>query len=118
MSFYRNFIIAVASLGLSTAVLAAQGPNAAAGHAGAANKQEIQQATATSAESLKVDINKATVEELAKIKGMNHAKAKSIVSYRKKHGEFKSLDELKEVRGFKKMNEKALKDIQGQMTIG
>ena len=53
-----------------------------------------------------------------KVKGLNAARAKAIVTYRKKHGDFKSIDELKEVKGFKKMNEKKMQEYQDQLTVG
>ncbi len=53
-----------------------------------------------------------------KVKGMGAARAKAIVMYRKKHGDFKSTDELKEVKGFKKMNEKKMNELTEQLTVG
>jgi competence protein ComEA len=66
----------------------------------------------------KVDLNKATAKELMKVKGMGAARAKAIVMYRKKHGDFKSVDDLKEVKGFKKMNEKKMQELSDQLTAG
>ena len=42
----------------------------------------------------------------------------SFVSYRKKRGEFKSLDELIAVKGLKKMKPEQLKTVQDQLTLG
>lgn len=47
-----------------------------------------------------VDINTASQKELEAVKGIGPAKAKAIVDYRKKNGNFKSLDDLKSVPGF------------------
>jgi competence protein ComEA len=49
-----------------------------------------------------VDINTATLSELESVKGLGPAKAKAIVAYREKNGNFKSLDELDNVKGFGK----------------
>lgn len=65
----------------------------------------------------KVDLNKATVKDLMKVKGINASKAKAIVSYRKKHGDFKSLDELSQVKGFKKLKAEDLKQITDQLAM-
>ncbi len=65
----------------------------------------------------KVDLNKATIKELTKVKGITPAKARAIVSYRKKNGDFKSTDDLKNVKGFNKMSEEKLKAILDQLTI-
>ncbi len=120
MSFYRMFIAAVAAMSLATAVFANEE------NANASQQPEATQAVqvadsgraAEDQVQAKVDLNKATVKQLAKVKGLSMAKARSIVSYRKKHGDFKSLDDLKMVKGFKKMDEKTMKEIQDQLTIG
>lgn len=123
MSFYRTFIAAVAAMGLATAVFAEDATTNAAPATDknqAAQTQSVDQAantTATDATQDKVNLNKATAKELAKVKGVSMSKAKAIVAYRKKHGDFKSLDELKEVKGFKKMDDKTLKGIQDQLDV-
>jgi comEA protein len=145
MSFYRSLIVAVAAMGLATSVFAAddaattnaattnettaQAPADANQQPAQANQTANNDANANQANSgdasnmtadagEKVDLNKATAKDLMKVKGLNAAKAKAIVSYRKKNGDFKSVDDLKEVKGFKKMNEKTLKKIQDQLTVG
>lgn len=65
----------------------------------------------------KVDLNKATVKDLMKVKGLNATKAKAIVAYRKKHGDFKSVEALKEVKGFKKMKDDEMKKIVDQLSV-
>ena len=47
-----------------------------------------------------VDVNTASVTELSKVKGIRTKDAKSIVHYRDKHGNFKTLNDLKKVPGF------------------
>lgn len=55
------------------------------------------------AASSSVNINTADAETLAKIlKGVGPAKAEAIVEHRKKHGPFKSLDQLAGVSGIGK----------------
>ena len=127
MSFYRKLIAAVAAMGLATAVFAADentqssadetaAPQAVTTTAEATTTTTATESTTTTQE--KVNVNTASAKDLMKVKGLNSAKAKAIVSYRKKHGEFKSLDELKQVKGFKKMNEKSMQDLQDQLTVG
>lgn len=128
MSFYRSLITAVAALGLATSVFAAdETKNATQTPAGDTTHQAAMQTadastTATTdqsaTQSTKVDLNKATAKDLMKVKGMTASKAKSIVAYRKKHGDFKAIEDLKEVKGFKKMNEETMKQIQEQLTVG
>jgi len=47
----------------------------------------------------KIDINKATVEQLVEINGVGDVLAKRIVDYRTQHKKFKTLDELQNVKG-------------------
>lgn len=46
-----------------------------------------------------VNVNTASESELTALPGVGPAKAKAIVEYRKQHGSFKTLDELKNVKG-------------------
>jgi competence protein ComEA len=57
----------------------------------------------------KVDINTASEAELQKIKGIGASKAKAIVEYRKKNGNFTSVDDLTKVKGFATKSVAALK---------
>ena len=53
-----------------------------------------------SGKSVKVDINTASVETLDKeLKYVGRTIAKRIVEYRKKHGDFSSIEELGKVKG-------------------
>ncbi len=119
MSFYRSMIAAVAAMGLATVVFAADATNAPAANAPAATTTAENTTTTatTDATDAKVNINTATAKDLMKVKGMTNARAKAIVNFRKKHGDFKSLDDLKQVKGFKKMNDKNMKDMEDQLTV-
>ncbi len=46
-----------------------------------------------------VNINTATPEQLELLPGIGEARAKAVVALRKERGGFKSIDELKEVKG-------------------
>lgn len=61
----------------------------------------------------KVDINRATASELAKnLKGIGDKKARAIIKYRRKHGRFKSVNDLLNVKGIgKKTLEVNRKDL-------
>lgn len=49
----------------------------------------------------KVDINKATLSELRTMPKLGEKTAQAIIEYRNSYGEFKSLEELKKVKGIK-----------------
>ncbi|MFZ2269383.1 MAG: helix-hairpin-helix domain-containing protein [Azonexus sp.] len=61
-----------------------------------------------------VNINTATQEELDAVKGIGPGKAKAIIDYRSKNGPFKSVDDLKGVKGF---GEKSLAKLKGELTV-
>lgn len=53
----------------------------------------------TVSSSLKMDINLASLEEFKSLPGIGEVKAKSIIDFRKKYGNFTSVDELLYVPG-------------------
>lgn len=57
-----------------------------------------------------VNINTADVEQLSTLKGIGPAMAQRIIDYREQNGKFKTLDELKNVRGIGQKKFDALKD--------
>lgn len=46
-----------------------------------------------------VDINKASLEDLTKLSGIGEGKAQQIIEYRNKNGNFKTIDDIKNVSG-------------------
>ncbi|MDX7923455.1 ComEA family DNA-binding protein [Aeromonas media] len=67
----------------------------------AADKPAAKPATvATSAkEAGKINLNTASADELAALKGVGEKKAQAIVDYREKQGKFTTVDQLAEVSG-------------------
>ncbi len=57
----------------------------------------------------KIDINKATLEELEALPGIGEKTAKNIIEYREKIGAFKSIEELEKVKGIGPKKLKILK---------
>lgn len=53
------------------------------------------------AASAAVNLNTATRDELLAVPGIGPTKAQAIVEHRKAHGPFTSVDDLKEVKGFR-----------------
>lgn len=56
-------------------------------------------AAAPKAGGLMVNINTASKEQLKALKGIGDTRAQDIIDYRKKNGDFKSVDELEKVKG-------------------
>jgi competence protein ComEA len=46
-----------------------------------------------------VNVNTATLEELARLPGIGEAKARAILELRKERGAFRSVDQLRDVKG-------------------
>ena len=63
----------------------------------------------------KVNINTATVAELAELDGIGSAYAQRIVDYRTAHGLFTSIDQIKDVKG---IGEKTFEKNKERLTVG
>lgn len=61
-----------------------------------------------------VNINTATKEELTSLKGVGDKRAQEILDYRKKNGNFKSVDELEKVPG---IGPGLMKQIRSEVTV-
>ncbi len=62
-----------------------------------------------------VNLNTASPSELTSIKGIGPAKAQAIIEYREKHGPFKSVADLDNVKSF---GPKTIEKIAPQVTVG
>jgi competence protein ComEA len=62
----------------------------------------------------KININTATVEELAQLKGVGEKTAEKIIQFREEHGLFKNVADLEQVKG---IGPKILADNLDKLTI-
>jgi competence protein ComEA len=62
-----------------------------------------------------VNLNTASVADLEALNGIGPAKAQAIVEYREKNGAFKSVEDLKMVRG---IGDKLFEQLRPQVTVG
>ena len=67
------------------------------------------------AASAAVNLNTATKEELVALPGIGPAKAQAILDYRNKNGAFKSVEELKDVKG---IGAKRFEKLKPDLSVG
>ncbi|MGO5053410.1 helix-hairpin-helix domain-containing protein [Lachnospiraceae bacterium LCP25S3_G4] len=59
----------------------------------------------------KIDLNKATKEELLTLPGIGESKADSIITYREEHGAFEHIEDIKQITGIKEGVYNKIKDM-------
>lgn len=68
------------------------------------------QETAEGISGGKVNLNAATLEQLMTLRGIGEARARDIIAYREKHGDFQRIEDIKKVSGIKDAAFQKIKD--------
>ena len=80
----------------------------------ATSQQAASETSPSTSKEKRVNLNKASLEELKQVKGLGGKRAQDIIDHREANGKFKSVDELKKVSG---IGAKTIEKLQYYVTV-
>jgi competence protein ComEA len=117
MTLKTLFVTGLMSLSLTTVAFAEETNQTVQSPPDAPNATQTMETDNTTQTESKININTATTKDLRNISGITANKARAIIKYRKQHGPFKSVEDIKLVKGFKRLPDEQLKVMEDQMSI-
>lgn len=116
MKISRILLSSIFAIGLATQVFAGTLPEQGASPINTTHVQTTPHRSKSKvADRQVININNADVEDLATLKGIGAKKAEAIVAYRTQHGNFKTVDELSNVKG---ISAKTIQNNHDRLTVG
>ena len=93
------FVLSFSTQAFANAAPERNAPTASVPMGSSQEQVKSHHAKAKTSDMQVVNINKADANELATLKGIGLKKAQTIIDYRAQHGDFKTVDELDNVKG-------------------
>jgi competence protein ComEA len=110
----KRVVLVLFAAAFAVTCLMIAGQPAVAGSDKAAKDQTIEEKAGSAIQTEKVNINTANLKILSALNGIGPERAKKIIDYRSKNGNFESIEEVKNVKG---IGDKIYSQISSQICV-